>query len=124
MSISVQGFALFNPAGRQINPLNYKTSVFEITNGTSISEIYDYFNNDPEIYILRSRSIPQTWGFPEAGTVFGYNQVDNTWERSTLPEYPIVLKWNVVEVERSDGSGTTPLTSITTPTNNTRHFAG
>ncbi len=122
MVINVQGYAEFYPIGLSVTPLTYKTAVFNITNGTSISEIYDYFNDNPTIYWLRSNNIQGNWGDQKTGPVVGYTQVDNTWELTALPGHPIVLRWDIVETERSDGTGTTPICDIITPTNNTTHY--
>lgn len=124
MSIFVQGYASFSPRGFSLDPIRYKTSVFSITNGTSLSEVYDHFNNNPAIYWLRANSIVDTWGDPIIGPKIGTQQIDLTWERTSLPTDPIVLKWDITQAEREDGTGTSFLFDITTPTNNLRHYDG
>lgn len=122
MTIKVQGFSEFNPLNRYDEGLRYKTEVFEISNGTSVSEIYDYFNDDPTIYLNRIIAEPDTWGFSELDEQVGYTKIDSTWEEVALPVYPVILLWNFVKVERSDGSGTTPLVTVTTPTDNVKYY--
>jgi len=120
--IQVQGFAQYNNIADISNPIHYKTDVFEITNGTSVSEIYDYFGSNPTIYYLYPEQKTQSWGLNDIERVINYTQINNTWKPTHIPRHPHILKWNFLEVQRSDGSGSKPLVDVTTPLNNTKYY--
>lgn len=123
MTISVIGFSQFLPDGLKVNPLLYKTDVFEVSSGTAISEIYDYFRTNPQINWMVSDSISHNWGDQITGPVTGYTQVNNTWKTTEIPSNPMVLLWNIYECD-SLGYNPSYIADLTTPLNNITHYEG
>lgn len=119
----VIGYSEFRPGMTDLEPIRYKTEVFEITSNTAISEIYDYFTN-PIIYVEREIPIHHVWGEESADfDQIPYTTFKRSWQRTELPIYPIILKWSLRECD-SEGKNPQPLIDITTPLDNTLYYDG
>lgn len=119
----VIGYSEFSYPSSNRESLKYKTDVFEITSGTSISEIYNYFEN-PSIYVRRNVPENHIWG--EESTDYdqvSYTTFKSVWTPVSLPKNPIVLKWKINECD-SLGNNPQPIIDITTPLNNSNHYSG
>jgi hypothetical protein len=119
----VIAYSEFRFANNINDPIRYKTDVFEISSGTSISEIYDYFKSNPSIKIRHLDTISHTWGDENVEGVIPYTQTVDSWSYTKIPSKPIVLRWQVLECDEK-GNNTTPIFDLTTPLSNISHFDG
>lgn len=103
--------ALFLPQGLAVNPFNYKTNIIE---GSSPKDVIAYIKANGPIYILDAINKEHNWGDPIVGPMQGYTTTDLQWIETSLPPYPIKLRWLVYECN-ADGSNPLSVSEFTTP---------
>lgn len=108
-----KAFAQYTPVPVDLEPIRYKTTIFEGVIGThTLDDVYTYFESNPQVMILNTQTIPHQWGDPKVEPVVNYTQLVNVWGTTSISSMRML--WDVFGCA-SDGIGGTFIGEVITP---------
>jgi len=106
--------ARFFPIPVNVNPVEFKTTIFEGTSAgtSSLQDAYHYFGSNPLIEVMNYQMVSWLWGDPMAFPTVGYTQIGNTWGTTAIPN--IRMKWDI-HTCNADGGNSMFIGEVITP---------